>query len=370
VTYTSTSSGQALAEFGIPGGVLKKRLAVLDAFVGTDDPPTKAQLTEAEKASGSRAVVMPVVSAPIAVIVHLPAECLLKGTVGVTNENLSLAFAQEGITFETFLGAANVENKDVAKKACQVEPMVDVRSDESGTSYAFKQYLCQVKMAVWGAAGCESGEGFVSDNTKWPKEVASPETPLRKHKAGVTANEGSKGEVEAVEEEAGSIGYVNLANAAAVSKFLLSKEDAELFWVNIEGLEEGVKEFFDPLLTTEPTEPAEADCSTGFKLTAALKLEAEKSEWAKVHLASPETSGAYPLCTLTYDIGWENYLTATLEASGNYTNAATAGEIGDTAKNYFEYMSKAGQTSITSDYTKLPAEVKLIAEKLAEKLTP
>jgi ABC-type phosphate transport system substrate-binding protein len=362
IEYTSTGSGKGLKEFGIEGTELLKTESgngtKLDAYIGTDDAPT---LTELGKTNGggltaeTTAWTAPVVAAPIAVIVHLPSTCKINKTVTVTGANLSKAFAGEAITWAELFGAGNVEG------TCTGKPMRDVRSDGSGTSFAFKQYLCQVEAAVWGTGGeCESGDGFVVDAATWP---AGTEAALLKHlnKESVEVeNEGSKGVVEAVENEEGSIGYVNLANAAAGGKFVLSVANATKFWVNVET--SGKSE--DPEKGTK-----EGNCPTSYTFpTMAIETEAKEGMWAKVHFASPSTVNAYPICTFTYDIGWENYKTTKLEVE--YAGKGT--EVGEAAKEYFEYMTSAteGQlkASIKEYYAPLPTgakSVRAIAEEIA-----
>lgn len=366
---TGTGSGMGLEEFGIQesGGkfelipTLSSNGTKLDAYVGTDDPPTEAQLAHTKGGAGSKtaettALTVPTVAAPIAIIIHLPAECTLSSEANVTNAHLSTVFADETITWSTLLGAA------VSGSKCSEKPMVDVRSDSSGTSFALKQYLCQVNPSLWGkvtkSEECESGKEFVTDASKWPNETITPEVPLLKHTKG--ENLGSPGEAEAVSEEAGSIGYVNLANAAA-DKFELSK--GSLFWANIEG--ESGTEFADPLVNAST-----ANCPTTYSFPTGVQAEAEKGFWTKVHLAQKGTKGAYPICTFTYDIGWENYKTTALEA--DYSSKGT--EVGATAKAYFEYMTKTGskgQSKLAGDYAPLPTglnSVQEIAEKIGKKI--
>lgn len=358
VEYIATSSGKGLKEFGIEGTELKPTESgngtKLDAFVGTDDAPTEAELKKTEsgaKTAETKAWVAPVVSAPIAVIMHPPSGCKIKTgltSVTVTPTHLSEAFAAENnITWGTLLGAGNVEG------TCTGLPMRDVRSDSSGTSFAFKQFLCQVNGVVWGggAGKCESGEGFVVDAATWPKESEMGKAVLKEHpnKESIKVeNKGSAGEAEAVENEEGSIGYVNLANAAkAPSKFVSAKEGATIFWVNVED-HGGTGQ--------NPEESKKGHCPTSYTFPTGVQAEAEKGFWAKVHLASTTSSGAYPICTFTYDIGWLNYKTTELERE--YSNKGTA--IGADTESYFEYMtSKAtgeGQKKIEEYYSPLPTE--------------
>src|ERR1700722_4488101 len=60
ISYTATSSGKGLAEFGAGTSVLEPKEAgnaalKLDAYIGTDDPPTKAQLGEMKVEAGTAA---------------------------------------------------------------------------------------------------------------------------------------------------------------------------------------------------------------------------------------------------------------------------------------------------------------------------
>jgi hypothetical protein len=108
-TYTPTSSANGLAEFGNassptcrPGSPALTNTCdtsspnELDAWIGTDDPPTAANLANAFAASGgatrgSEEVTVPIAQAPVALLVSLPAGV----TVGPRGRlNLSNAFVQ------------------------------------------------------------------------------------------------------------------------------------------------------------------------------------------------------------------------------------------------------------------------------------
>lgn len=360
---TGTGSGQGLEEFGVNAAkellpALSSNKTTLDAFVGSDDPPTLAQMTEMKTASESEPLVVPVVAAPVAIIVHLPAACSLTGLAQVSNLHLEEIFAGLEVSWATLLGSA------VSGTGCTGIPMVDVRSDSSGTSFALKQYLCQVEPIEWSPTTlvCESGEGFVTDSATWPKLVLEV---LLKHLTKGTEepeleNKGSGGEAEAVELEAGSIGYVNLANAKG---FKLSATGETLFWLNVE--ENNSSKFADPLETGE-----QGHCPTAFTFPTGTEAEAKESMWDKIHLAKFGQENAYPICTFTYAITWEKFLTTKLELSTNYNGAVPAEELANTTRAYFEFITKTGQGLIATDYTKSPANVDTIAEVIAEKITP
>jgi ABC-type phosphate transport system substrate-binding protein len=383
VAYTSTSSGEGLLEFGFESGVLEPSAAgnknsSLDAFIGTDDPPTMSQITNAETAvsNQTKPVITPVVSAPIAVIVNLPDNCdLTSSKVQILTHDLSLIFSGKSISWLSIL-----KDSPPVGTGCDAVPLVEVRSDSSGTSYAFKQFLCQVEPSVWGGVSnsneCEPGKKLVTDAPTWPQLELGVST--HHDESGKTVeNKKSSGEAEAVllsgslvpggslDLLRGSIGYVNLANVASsttTTKFEPSRSGALQFWVEINEKE-------------PKKESTKGNCPTKFALGANAEL-AMLSKWEKVHLASPTTTEAYPICTFTYDAAWESYTGAKLVAQ--YGTTELAQETGNTAAGFLQYaVSGEGQGSggIAEDYAALPSEagsgepnVKGLAVELASKI--
>jgi hypothetical protein len=119
VTYTKTSSGSGLDEFGNNSGVLEpgrdpgavaaegkgegiKDTAgkVLDFYVGTDDPPNVRQLSEAQHAAGAKngsvEITVPVAQAPVSVILSLPAGCRLQEGSVLDLNNTTIGQLWEG----------------------------------------------------------------------------------------------------------------------------------------------------------------------------------------------------------------------------------------------------------------------------------
>ncbi|HEY2571362.1 MAG TPA: hypothetical protein VGI27_07805, partial [Solirubrobacteraceae bacterium] len=100
-TYTSTSSGPGLSEFGNDDGTLKTAkdtvagpLGLFDGLVGSDDPPTTGQIALANLASGAHELTVPVAQAPVAVLLSLPSgiSALAGGTkINLTNTVLEQA---------------------------------------------------------------------------------------------------------------------------------------------------------------------------------------------------------------------------------------------------------------------------------------
>jgi ABC-type phosphate transport system substrate-binding protein len=325
VSYTSTSSGHGLNAFGFTGGPLETQGEAV-AFIGTDDAPTKKQNENAEKAAGTKPVIVPVAQTAIAVIANLPANCEIEG--GITYKDLNKLFngtLKEWIGLET----------DNGNSACKAEITRVVRAEGSGTTYQFKNYLGLLEES-FGAAGpgCtlkpwkelrEIGTGE-EPNITWPKCVGT--TPL------VTAVGGGGGVAEKVAETENTIGYAALPDAKAKGADVVSLQDANS--VGKYGApEEAGKEVANCGSRSYVVPPGAREIGgTGIAV-----------DWSGVFGAAPTVGGgSYPLCALTYDIGW------------NETKAAGyAGGTGEVVKEYLAYVLGEGQTAINSHYyAKLP----------------
>lgn len=365
VSYVSTSSGKGLLEFGMPGGVLAPR-PPMDEFIGTDDPSNKEQLKEANTASGTNAITFPTVAAPIAVILHPPANC--EPTAAefiISNEELNKLWVGGYANWKTFLTAVvTATGFSETAKGCEVTIKKEVRSDSSGTSFAFKQYLSQIEPSAWLKASGAPKE-FVTDAPEWPTGTAA----LTTHGAGV-ANEGSGGEVAAVAAETGSVGYVNLANAVS-GAFVKYAAKGTKFWARVRNA--GAKG--EPISATGEKGNCPASLTTA--LTAAQEKEAKGEApegtfgpvWATIHLANTATLTIYPLCTLTYDVGWESYTTTNLEAAAIYNGKGA--ELGPQIKGYSEFMPAAAGQKVVSEtkyYSELPEQIDTIAKADSKKV--
>jgi ABC-type phosphate transport system substrate-binding protein len=365
VSYKSTSSGKGLTEFGLEGAFeltpVESGTGVLDGFIGTDDAPTTTVLAHTEtgaKKADSKAETMPIVAAPIAVILDPPTACKVTTGFKIPNAVLNELWLGKYTEWGTFLTAAGAAHSGT----CTAAVTRQVRSDSSGTSFAFKQYLCQINPSGWGkvtnASECESGKEFVVDAATWPGTVSKEHeegSPLKK-----VPNEGSKGEANAVFLTPGSVGYVNLANAVSAGFKPYGTgtgQSVTKFWAQIEN------EAGPPVEDSEPISGTKGNCPTTFGGT----IPAIGASWSTVHLAKLGQKGAYPICTFTYDIAWHaaKYLTAELEKE--YGGKAAAEAIGAKAKAYFEYMAGGltGDAAIAEYYSPLPKNVRERAEEIA-----
>jgi hypothetical protein len=130
ITYTKTSSGAGLEEFGNNDGELhpkedtsaikaegegkgikdagtegeegdKEAGKVLDWYVGTDDPPNAGELGEATVAAGAKhitaEITIPVTQAPVAVMLSLPAGCKVEAGSKLDVNNVTVGQLWEGL---------------------------------------------------------------------------------------------------------------------------------------------------------------------------------------------------------------------------------------------------------------------------------
>ncbi len=165
------------------GGGREQFLAGGTDFAGSDAPLDEEELTQARERCGASGVFeLPNYISPIAVIYNLDGV----DELNLSPETLAGIFAQKITTWNDPAIAA--DNPDVTLPAQPITPVN--RSDESGTTENFVEYLS----AAAGAA--------------WPHEI-SGDWPV----AGGEAAQGTSGVVSAVGAGNGAIGYADLSQA-------------------------------------------------------------------------------------------------------------------------------------------------------------
>jgi PBP superfamily domain len=385
ITYTKTSSGAGLEEFGNGGKgfVIAEDthagpLGLLDGFVGSDDAPNDFGLANAEAAAVEATPVeltVPVAQAPVAVLLSLPAACSIaeNGRVNIQNQYLDELWsakipaggsdannsgspypANTWGAFFALIGQAGVSDTGTGGgTGCEAPIALQVRSTASGTTYAFKSYLFQLDSAEWAA--------YQSDYDLWPV---------------VTDNEGnaSGGNLSAdTAARPGSVGYANTADAAGVSgvpfggKAVFTTDGGsashEILWAQIQnngtsltgpgyGSPKAASGNIGNCATTKDT-PAEAGAP--YSVT---------DSWNGVLASDPNAThdlagNFYPICALTYDIAWKHYNAPGLSIYNNATQHTTAEGTEAAVKDYLTYVTSTtsgeGQSAINSNYyTSLP----------------
>lgn len=350
VRYSATSSGRGFAAWneGTNFGKL--------AFIGTDNPPNAGEKAELESKNilqkGNQVLTVPVLQGAVAVIVNLPEGCLAEST----SAKHRLALDQttlEGIFAGTITewgqikddGDKIVQNTASGSPTCHLNTAIKtaVREDGSGTTHIFKRFL---HWSDEGSLATPSGS-FTWDElsegargTLWPTGV------------GALRGSGSEGMVEAVENNPGSVGYANLADARdpAFSKFIppTGGESKQLFWAVVENTNiSGVSTYADPSANKDVATRTSANCQATEYANGVNSFPPPSVESAWNEVMAKQYSKTYAICGLTYDLVLANY--------GAFVGA-TQGEA-TTVRDYETYLldKHGGQDEIAKhDYAALP----------------
>jgi hypothetical protein len=263
VDYDSTSSGSGLGEFGDSSGsvVLADDSVAdaltppqLDGFIGSDDPPTSSNLENANGASGGvDQVTVPVFQAPIALALSLPNGITVGngGKINLTNTavrdiyNDNVPSETNGTTtypanswgaLLTLAGltltsgtptSPQFTDTSTATGTCTVSTAgtaggnqcleLEVRNGGSGTTYSIQGFLS--------ISGDSTYNAFSDSEALWPADTtdgcpvggtgACATSYANGYNVGNSSgNSGSSQLVKNVLADPGTIGYVNLADAA------------------------------------------------------------------------------------------------------------------------------------------------------------
>ena len=253
VSYDPVGSGGGREQF-IAGGVA---YAGSDAALSTEE----GELEKAEKqCSPGELIEVPDYISPIAIVYNLPGVEELK----LDPETLAKIFAQEITSWND--PAIAKDNPGVELPSTRITPVN--RSDESGTTQNFTEYLAAVAPSVW-------------------KFEVSGDWPVK----GGEAASGTSGVVEAVSTGEGAIGYADASQAGelSVAKVKVGSEWAE---PTAEAAAKIVEE-----------SPLDKELSPG-KYTIAYKLDRKT-----------ESQGTYPIVLVSYFIACTKYGSASEAAA-------------------------------------------------------
>lgn len=180
VNYDAVGSGGGREQF-LAGGV---------EFAGSDDYLSDDELATAEGVCGGEAYEYPVYVSPIAVIYNLPGVEDLQ----LTPDTLASIFAGDITKWND--SAIADQNPDADLPSSDITPVH--RSDESGTTANFTDYLSQAAPDQWTYGSVET----------WPIK-------------GGEAADGTSGVVSAVKGGDGTIGYADASQAGDLGKALV-----------------------------------------------------------------------------------------------------------------------------------------------------
>jgi ABC-type phosphate transport system substrate-binding protein len=363
VTYESTGSGTGMELWGLNGHAVEVNKY---GYIGTDEPPNNAQKAEIEAGVKSTIEELPVVQGSVAIILHLPANCT--ATSGPKKKHPEGRLVLNNLTLEgIFRGTINkwsqiTESGDkLVGAGCNPETQIKrvVRFDQSGTTHIMKKYLSLIFSGKFETEkGAEKSWNEISEgaeNTTWPKGLVPVVKPAAK---------GGGELVKTVAETPSSIGYANLADARANSKFTTEGGVGKAtFWAEIQDngvVTEKVK-YADPSDNLEGATTSNSNCAkTKYTNGAGVKFPPKHTTEAWNEVTTLTKESKYTICGLTYDLLLKEYS----KASGI---GATEGEA-TTANNYLKFLlneeAGGGQVLIENkDYERLPS--KLVKESLA-----
>ena len=355
VTYHSVGSGKGLESFGQEPKTEVVNYGPKNAYVGSDEPPNPAQKAEIESHGGGKLLTIPVEQAAVTVAVHLPANCTVSGgpsagRIAMKEATVEKIFRDADTKWSQILNGAKL-----AGTGCSSSTLIKrvVRKDGSGTTSLFKKYLNLNYSKEIATAENKTWKQLAESahNTTWPNEGADP----------VIRGEGNGGVATEVAANAGSIGYINLADARKNGKFTppLGGANMPTFWVEVENGKitvEGkkVSTYSEPSTNGDVEAKANSNCEETLYTNGKKKFPppAATEAWNEVSTSKVEKN--YVICGFTYDLSLTHFSGVTGSAE-----APTVGSV-TSAFDYLNFVlatgAGGGQTLIgeSKDYLGLP----------------
>jgi ABC-type phosphate transport system substrate-binding protein len=402
VTYEALGSGE--------GRKTVKERGLAPRFGMSDEPPTASEMNEmnvggtisagvftadSDPSNDGKIHVIPAAVGAVAALVNFPNGCDVTdldaasktpeenaGPTGATDDVVRVRFTQkefeeiwsQGTSGDPLVGWEDVFEELDDTPACEMAITRIVRFDDSGTSFAFKDYLNTIdpsegwlttyvnssnKTRVWPApAGAEApAVGAVSPTESQCGTTPAPGGKLPDNEDHLTsACQNGNGElVKKLVNVDGSVGYSDISTARNNSTGSLAiepeKNDNDTYWTQVQN---GSKTF------TEPT--ADPD---GFRSDGAKGANCEETEFENVPSATfgnwEKASGVkspvgYGICTMTYGLVFDD--------NSDVWGGSPAEEAkARTVKDYWEnIVSDPAQASLFgNDYARLPADILAIS---------
>lgn len=250
ITYTATSSGHCLTEFGDVTGAFDRTESgngsSFDEFCGSDDPPTPTEISDAESAAGSsiKEINFPVLQAAVTVDFSLPAGVTLASSqkLDLTNKLLDEVWTKtvpagttapptdtadqypantwgallEAVGYTPVSGTPSTGEFEETGTAAGADggytPItLQARSAGSGTTFTFRSYLNEVESLEYGSSysSYTYNDGDVSD-TDAEATSTSGGWPVAVNEDSASETGADLAQVTA--QNPGSVTYANLAD--------------------------------------------------------------------------------------------------------------------------------------------------------------
>jgi ABC-type phosphate transport system substrate-binding protein len=337
ISYNPSGSGAGLKSWGV--GKVEHKYEATNAFVGTDEAPNPTALAEIEENETTitpQAVgTIPVLQAAVAVIVHLPENCVATSTAAKGRLVLNNSTLEKIWRAEITKWSEVTEGGDkITGSGCNTSTTIQhvVRLDGSGTTHIFKKYLGLINKgafeatnvkgeAVGGRTWNEIAEG--PENTTWPTADAVLR-PTEKGNGPVVAK---------VAATPSSIAYANLADVRANTAFIPSPggtggANTATFWVEVQNKEGETVTYADPATNKEVDALKESNCAKEEYTNGVVAFppESVRESWSAVTTKTSEPH--YTICGLTFDLALLPY--------GSF--GGTSLEEATTVNNYLQFV--------------------------------
>jgi ABC-type phosphate transport system substrate-binding protein len=357
ITYQPLGSGAGRGAFGAGTGGATPGVRDPDIrYVGTDDPFTPSEEATAEAGDTSNPNdngelrTIPVAVGAIAVSVNYPDGCAIPpgqqykpnadGTTRFVTKNGRWEQAWEGSTARDTWGELVPGMSGTATNGtpCAEFPVTRVvRLDNSGTTFAFKQWLKTINPNfAW-----REGPPDSLANSAWPNDSGAHAVQRG------TAN-GNGALADKLNTVDGGIGYIELSVARQKGFDKQASASDTTYWVPVNNGRGA---------TTDP----QADQSTGYRADTTSRgahcsrtvfrqvpggSDPTLANWANV--IGVNSSAGYGICTLTYANVWDDYADV-------YGNTTTEQAKARSVKDYINYAVNTGQSLLPGvDYSRLP----------------
>jgi ABC-type phosphate transport system substrate-binding protein len=371
IAYNPSGSGAGLKSWGV--GKVEHKYDATNSFIGTDEAPNptaKAEIEENETTLTPKALAtIPVLQAAIAVIVHLPANCVAtstsnKGRLVLNNTTLEAIFRGTITKWSEITDGGDKLSGVGCNTATSITHVV--RLDGSGTSHVLKKYLGLINKSTSFATTNVKGESV--GNKTWDEIAEGPENTSWPTADAVVRPEktGGGAVVAKVAETPGSIAYANLADARANTSFIppTGGPNKATFWVPIQN-KTGTVTYADPSSNKEVALLREANCAKTEYTNGEVAFPPAnvQESWSEITTKTEEAH--YPICGLTFDLAFVSF--------GSFPG--TSIEEATTTNNYLQYVvdtvkekegnkQNGGQTLIKNhDYEPLTGTVLKEAQK-------
>jgi hypothetical protein len=354
ITYNSTSSGKGKEQWGYENKKLLDELP-FPGFIGTDLAPSDPQIKNMGEAGGQPTflkgvVAVPVAQSAISVLITLPTNCHPKA--GETEAKVNAVKLAE---------AWEKGNKEFTEYVKGIEctasslPNFKVRSSNSGTTAGFKRFFATLTdTSLWLTA---TSSPLKSEEPSWPAELeASGHFQKCCEKGSQLA--------ELVLTDAGTTGYADLADArnAGFTNIWTSHGSPSLLsaYALVETTEPA-SEFQSP----EEASSGGSNCNKAVYKEENIHSVAPGEDWSEVRQENVKKNKSYPICSLTYDLAWNSYETAPLEAQ--YGSKLLAEHVGLLVRYYLHAIvlpsQGQGASLLTNHYGLLPSTIRVKAEE-------